>query len=82
MARMLRENESTDFYINAVWRHIRLCRKTSGAEKFALNIEPVYQELIAKQNASKGELLKRQSAYDDIMLYDTAPGVWTKNPFL
>jgi hypothetical protein len=72
MARMLRDQESTDFHLNAVRRHLRLCRQTKGAEKYATHIEPAYQELIQKQVATRVEHQKRQDAYDDVILYDTA----------
>lgn len=72
MPRMLRDHDSSDFHISTVRRHIRFCRQFKGAEKYATRIEPVYQELINKQAITKSEKEKRQDAYDDVILYDTA----------
>ncbi|MBN2090035.1 hypothetical protein JW964_10485 [candidate division KSB1 bacterium] len=69
---MLRDHDSSDFHISTVRRHIRFCRQFKGAEKYATRIEPVYQELISKQAITKSEKEKRQDAYDDVILYDTA----------
>ncbi len=71
MARLLHDQDSSDFHISAGRRHIRFCRQNKGAEKYATNIEPAYQDLINKKAITNSAKEKRQDAYDDIMLHDT-----------
>jgi hypothetical protein len=81
MARLLHDQDSSDFHISAVGRHIRFCRQSKGAEKYATNIEPAYQDLINKKAITNSAKEKRQDAYDDIMLYDTAQDNYVRTVF-
>jgi hypothetical protein len=71
MARMLRDNESTGKHLNAGRRHTRLCKKLKGAEKYALNMETVFSQLIVKKKATDEKTDAREDFYDDMILYDT-----------
>jgi hypothetical protein len=71
MPRLLYETDSTDRHVNMTRRHIRLCKKTKGAEKYATTIQPTMQELLAKQTVTAQKTELRQDAYDDMVLSDT-----------
>lgn len=70
MAQLLYEKQSTKVHLNATRRHVRLCRRTSGAEEAIAAIEPHYQALVEKQNATDEAVLNREMAYDDVYHYD------------
>ncbi len=70
MAQLLYERQSTKAHLNAVSRHIRLCRRASGTEEVIAAINPYYKALIEKQNASEEAKQKREMAYDDVIFND------------
>lgn len=71
MARILYENESSARHLNYTRRHIRLCKQTKGAEKFAAFIQALYDELIVRQKAAGEKDQERENSYDDLILSDT-----------
>ena len=61
MAVMLRESDSTNKHLNAVSRHMRLCRQ-AGAQALAEAILPPYEALVGKQSATKAASDAREAA--------------------
>ena len=70
MATMLRDNDSTEKHLNTVRRHTRLSKHISGTEEFVTNIQAPYDELKAKQAATKTRIEAREDAYDDLIFQD------------
>ncbi len=70
MAQLLYEKQSTKVHLNATRRHMRLCRRTTGAEEAITAIETYYQALIEKQKATEEAGLKCEMAHDDVYHYD------------
>ena len=71
MAQLLYERQSSNAHLNAVKRHMRLCRQIKGGDKYAVQIEVNYNTLIEKQQASEQAKFEKESAYDDVVLNDS-----------
>ena len=71
MAQLLYDKQSSEAHLNAVKRHMRLCRQISGGEPYALQIEPYYQTLTEKRQASDQAKFEREAAYDLVVLNDS-----------
>lgn len=72
---MLRENQSTEAHLNAVRRHMRLCGmgkpgEKRGGEGLVAAIKPVYDELLAKRQATAARIEARQDALDTVVHFD------------
>jgi len=69
MARMLNKQNSSRVHLNACRRHIRFCNQFKSAEKYALTLQPAYDNLIQKTATVQTLLEKRQDALDDLLQY-------------
>jgi len=58
MARMLHEYDSTNVHLNAVRRHLRLCKQVKGAEKLMTAIRN--QKMAEAEEAISQATLRRQ----------------------
>jgi len=70
MAQLLYERQSSDTHLNAVRRHMRLCRQIKGGEQYATRIEPFVNGLDEKQKLSEKAKLDKEIAYDNVILND------------
>lgn len=50
---------------------MRLCKQVKGCENYATHIEPFYKDLEEMQKATMLAKQNKESAYDDVVLYDT-----------
>jgi hypothetical protein len=71
MAQLLYERQSTDAHLNAVRRHMRLCRQVKGGEQYAARIEAYQKDLEERQKITIKAIQDKESASDDVTLYDT-----------
>ena len=71
MAQLLYPRHSTDTHKNATRRHMRLCRQHKGAEKYAIAVEPLLEDLEEKNRLKEEAKLNKESAKDNVMLKDT-----------
>jgi hypothetical protein len=70
MAQLLYERQSSDFHLNAVRRHMRLCRQIKGGEQYATRIKSFVNDLDEKQKLSEKAKLDKEIAYDNVILND------------
>ena len=70
MAQLLYEKQSTKVHLNATRRHMRLCRRASGAEEAITAIEVYYQALTEKQKATEEAEVNREMTLDDVYHFD------------
>lgn len=70
MATLLYPRDSVSFVQNAIRRHTRLCRQTSGAEVLINAISPIGQQLDEKKKLCDLAAEARENVYDDILLAD------------
>ncbi len=71
MAQLLYDRQSSKKHVNAVKRHMRLCRQIEGGDKYVVEIEPYCSVLIEKQQASEQASFEKMVAYDNVVLNDT-----------
>jgi len=70
MARLLRDNMSTELHISYCERHVRLCQQTKGAESLVTSIQPKIENLQTQINIRLGKVKERYTSYDSIVLHD------------
>ncbi len=71
MAQLLYEKQSANVHLNTTRRHMRLCRQIKGGDKYAVRIEPNYNDLLEKQKAADQAKFEKEAAHDDVVLNDT-----------
>ena len=69
MARMLADRDSTDLHLNLARRHQRLARRYQQTALVAA-IQPIIDELAARQTNAATKELDRQTAYDLVVAAD------------
>ena len=71
MARLLYEKESSSRHLQVTRLHMRRCVLIKGAEKYASSIEPQFNELKRRSNATSEKAELRENAYDAVIYYDS-----------
>jgi len=71
MAQLLYEKHSAKVHMDITRRNMRLCKQVKGCEQYATRIEPFHTELAEKKKATELAKYDKESAYDDVILYDT-----------
>lgn len=70
MAQLLYDRHSSNVVLKTAKRHMRLCRQNKGTEDHATAIEPAYNALLEKSEASKAAVENYENSYDQVVIRD------------